>query len=69
MEQPNYDMEDVGRFQHARLIEERNALRDALREAPEAEYDYIEEDIDWCIAYREWWKGQRQAALGPVEVE
>ena len=79
MDQPNYDMEDVGRFQVARLIEERDALRealnaalDALKSAPKPQSRYLgltEALIAWRENYDLWYEDQRQAALGLEEGE
>ena len=48
MEQPNYDLEDVGRFQHARLIEERDALREECDEMRSLAVKYADEIAALC---------------------
>ena len=45
------------------LQEESGKLYVALWMAPETEYEYVEEDVEWCRDYRKWWNGQRQEAM------
>jgi len=48
------------------LQEESGKLYGVLESAPETEYEYVEEDVEWCRDYREWWNGQRQEALEEI---